>query len=71
MATQDAMLTRRMGGALEPRTFAAQLFELSEYATLLDDRYAKNQRRRHASTTNTSRADNGNPDDDFADNNAN
>jgi hypothetical protein len=48
LETQDALLTRRMGGKLIPRTYEGQLFELSEYATILDERYAQSQAARRA-----------------------
>ena len=63
METQEAMLTRRMGGALLPHTYESQLHELSEYATVLDDRYAKNPKR-NANKSKSSSDNNGNGNGD-------
>ena len=43
LKVQDDLLTRRMGTAFVPRTYDSVLFEISECATILDDRYAKSQ----------------------------
>ena len=39
LKTQDAMLRRRVGTTLKPMEYAGVLHELTEYATVLDDRY--------------------------------
>ncbi len=47
LQTQDAMLTRRLGAnAVGETTYETLLFEVTEYATTLDDRYAKSQKTR-------------------------
>ena len=48
LETQDAMITRRWGTAIEPRTYESQLYEIQEYATLLDDRYKTHQSQKRA-----------------------
>jgi hypothetical protein len=58
--TQDLMLSRRMVGNLAPRTYDLQLFELIQYATILDDQYAKNQANRHANQANQNNGNGGN-----------
>ena len=37
METQDAMLSRRLGSKIAPRTYEDHLHELSDYATILDN----------------------------------
>ena len=52
LETQDAMLTRRLGTQVQPRTYEAQLFELSEFATVLDNQYKTRQaKKRNVNTT--------------------
>jgi len=62
LETQEAMLTRRMGATGLPQmTYEQWLFEISEYATTLDDRCSKNQsNRRNADSTNRQNANNSN-----------
>ena len=43
LETQEAMLVRRCGGNLAPRTYEGMLHEVTEYATILDERYATAQ----------------------------
>jgi hypothetical protein len=61
LETQDAMFTRRFGavnGAMvADMTYEQLLFEVSEYATTLDERYAKLQKNRRE-TNNTQRETN-------------
>ena len=55
METQDAMLSRRLGTTIAPRTYKDHLHELLDYATLLDNRNSKMQsQRRNANNTNVS-----------------
>ena len=55
METQDAMLSRRLGTTIAPCTYEDHLHELSDYATLLDNRYSKAQaNRRSANSSNVS-----------------
>ena len=61
METQDAMLSRRLGTAIAPRTCEDHLHELSDYATLLDNRYSKAQaNRRTANSSNVCSSNNSN-----------
>jgi hypothetical protein len=58
--TQDLMLSCRMVGNLAPRTYDLQLFELIQYATILDNQYAKNQANRRANQANQNNGNGGN-----------
>ncbi len=48
LETQETALLRRLGHAIQPKTYADQLHELSEYAVILDDQYKKRQTNRRA-----------------------
>ena len=55
METQDAMLSRRLGTTIAPRTYEDHLHESSDYAAVLDNRYSKAQaNRRSANSSNVS-----------------
>ena len=61
METQDAMLSRRLGITFAPHTYEDHLHELSDYATLLDNRYSKAQaNKRSANDSNVSNSNNSN-----------
>ena len=61
METQDAMLSRRLGTTIAPRTYEDHLHELSDYATLLDNQYSKAQaNKRSANSLNVSNSNNSN-----------
>ena len=61
MEMQDAMLSWRLGTTIAPRTHEDHLHKLSDYATLLDNRYSKAQaNRRSANSSNVSSSNNSN-----------
>ena len=48
METQDAMLSRRLGTTIAPRTHEDHLRELLDYTTLLDNWHSKAQAQKHS-----------------------
>ena len=58
METQDAMSSRQLGTTIAPCTYDDLLHELLDYATLVDNQYAKSQSQRQ--NANNTKVSNGN-----------
>ncbi len=59
LETQEAVIERRLGATMRAKTYEDQLFELTEYATVLDTQY-KNRQATRRNANNTERQGRGN-----------